>query len=402
MAKGKVGNAVGKTVESLGDYLKEQRVAARLSLRQLSEQAGVSNPYLSQIERGLRKPSAEVLNQIAKALRISAEQLYLRAGIVSPEDGAGIGDSTVELSILSDSGLTERQKQSLLDVYSSFLAMNVAAEVAVSPTAGAARGRRRDHPDPQTTTRRRTDMAKAKFDIKSIEIPAVVARPLYADVGAADYTVEYVRETVADVQKRFAVGAEGRPEERQGLRLRAQGSPRPGHHRGQHPRRRPEQGRQGPPRRRRGPRVRAAGRRQGSRHQAADQVNEGVNTATETYVELAKRGETTIKRLRGELAGVIDEAADSIETASRPSRRCRLPDDQGRQEVAGPQSAAKSTSQAATTAKKAPAKKATRREADRQQEGDHREEGRQHHGHRRQGDRGRTPRSPPASPAEPR
>ena len=85
MAKGKVG----KTVESLGDYLKEQRVAARLSLRQLAEQAGVSNPYLSQIERGLRKPSAEVLQQIAKALRISAEQLYIRAGIISPEDGVG-------------------------------------------------------------------------------------------------------------------------------------------------------------------------------------------------------------------------------------------------------------------------------------------------------------------------
>ncbi len=86
MAKDKVG----KTVESLGDYLKEQRVAARLSLRQLAEQAGVSNPYLSQIERGLRKPSAEVLQQIAKALRISAEQLYIRAGIVSPEDGVGV------------------------------------------------------------------------------------------------------------------------------------------------------------------------------------------------------------------------------------------------------------------------------------------------------------------------
>ena len=75
MAKGKVG----KTVGSLGDYLREQRQASRLSLRQLAEQAGVSNPYLSQIERGLRSPSAEVLAQIAKALRISAEQLYLRA-----------------------------------------------------------------------------------------------------------------------------------------------------------------------------------------------------------------------------------------------------------------------------------------------------------------------------------
>ncbi|MFC6286088.1 helix-turn-helix domain-containing protein [Nocardioides sp. GCM10027113] len=120
MAKGKVG----KTVGSLGEFLKEQRVAKRLSLRQLAEQAGVSNPYLSQIERGLRKPSADVLQQIAKALRISAEQLYIRAGIVSPEDGVG---GSVELAILGDTGLTERQKQSLLDVYSSFLALNAAA-----------------------------------------------------------------------------------------------------------------------------------------------------------------------------------------------------------------------------------------------------------------------------------
>ncbi len=112
---------VGKTVTSLGDYLKEQRVQSKLTLRQLSEAAGVSNPYLSQIERGLRKPSADVLQQIAKALRISAEQLYIRAGILSPEDGVG---GSVELAILNDSGLTERQKQSLLDVYSSFLALN--------------------------------------------------------------------------------------------------------------------------------------------------------------------------------------------------------------------------------------------------------------------------------------
>ena len=120
MAKSKVG----KTVESLGDYLKEQRVASRLSLRQLAEQAGVSNPYLSQIERGLRKPSAEVLQQIAKALRISAEQLYIRAGILSPEDGVPPGLGRARRP--RDPGLTERQKQSLLDVYSSFLALNAA------------------------------------------------------------------------------------------------------------------------------------------------------------------------------------------------------------------------------------------------------------------------------------
>ena len=118
MAKGKVG----RTVESLGDYLREQRLAAKLSLRQLAEQTGVSNPYLSQIERGLRRPSAEVLQQLAKALRISAETLYVRAGILDPEEGEV---RSVELAILADSGLTERQKQSLLDVYQSFRAANL-------------------------------------------------------------------------------------------------------------------------------------------------------------------------------------------------------------------------------------------------------------------------------------
>ncbi len=117
---GKVGNAV----ETLGDYLRDQRVSAQLSLRQLAEQAGVSNPYLSQIERGLRRPSAQVLQQLAKALRISAEQLYVRAGIVSPDPHSGV---TVELAILADTGLSERQKQSLLDVYSSFLSLNASA-----------------------------------------------------------------------------------------------------------------------------------------------------------------------------------------------------------------------------------------------------------------------------------
>jgi len=119
---------VGQTVESLGDYLKEQRLASRLSLRQLAQQAGVSNPYLSQIERGLRKPSADVLQQIAKALRISAEQLYIRAGIVSPEEVPGAPERSVELAILHDTHLNERQKQSLLDVYSSFLALNTPRE----------------------------------------------------------------------------------------------------------------------------------------------------------------------------------------------------------------------------------------------------------------------------------
>jgi transcriptional regulator with XRE-family HTH domain len=128
MAKTKVG----KTVENLGDYLREQRVSAQLSLRQLAEQTGVSNPYLSQIERGLRRPSAEVLQQLAKALRISAETLYVRAGILDPDED---GIRSVELAVLADPGLTERQKQALLDVYQSFRAAN---DMSADPEEGPA------------------------------------------------------------------------------------------------------------------------------------------------------------------------------------------------------------------------------------------------------------------------
>ena len=106
---------------ALGDYLREQRTEAKLSLRQLAEATGISNPYLSQIERGLRRPSAEVLQSIAKALQISAETLFVQAGILSPDDHEV---RSVEVAILADTGLTERQKQSLIDVYRSFRAAN--------------------------------------------------------------------------------------------------------------------------------------------------------------------------------------------------------------------------------------------------------------------------------------
>ena len=112
----------------LGEFIRDQRRVGHLSLRKLSEMAGISNPYLSQIERGLRKPSAEVLQQIAKALRISADQLYVRAGIVSPEPTGGSPERSVELAVLHDPHLNERQKQSLLDVYASFLALNTTTE----------------------------------------------------------------------------------------------------------------------------------------------------------------------------------------------------------------------------------------------------------------------------------
>jgi transcriptional regulator with XRE-family HTH domain len=111
-------------VGSLGEYIREQRRTAQYSLRQLAEAAGVSNPYLSQIERGLRKPSAEILQQIAKALRISAETLYVRAGILEEREG----DAEVTTAILADVTINERQKRVLLDIYTSFRKENAAAQ----------------------------------------------------------------------------------------------------------------------------------------------------------------------------------------------------------------------------------------------------------------------------------
>jgi transcriptional regulator with XRE-family HTH domain len=111
-----VVDAIEGRLHDLGEFIRDQRRNARLSVRSLSERAGISNPYLSQIERGLRKPSADILQQIAKGLRISAETLYVRAGILEPRDD----DQDVEASILRDSSLTDRQKQALIDVYHSF------------------------------------------------------------------------------------------------------------------------------------------------------------------------------------------------------------------------------------------------------------------------------------------
>ncbi len=106
---------VSNAAQDIGTFIRTQREAAQVSVRQLAEKAGVSNPYLSQIERGLRKPSADVLSQIAKALRVSAEVLYIRAGILEPSDPSEVRDA-----IITDTAITERQKQVLLDIYTSF------------------------------------------------------------------------------------------------------------------------------------------------------------------------------------------------------------------------------------------------------------------------------------------
>ena len=122
-----------QTVKSIGDYIREQREQARISMRQLAQQAGVSNPYLSQIERGLRKPSADILQQIAKGLRISAEALYVQAGILEDRPA----DTGVRSALLADAELSERQKQVLIEIYESFRKENAAVAEAQAAEVAA-------------------------------------------------------------------------------------------------------------------------------------------------------------------------------------------------------------------------------------------------------------------------
>lgn len=124
----KLAAVVSTAASDIGSFIRAQREGAHVSVRQLADKAGVSNPYLSQIERGLRKPSADVLNQIAKALRVSAEVLYVRAGILEP----GV-KSEVRDAILADAVITERQKQVLLDIYTSFIQQNSADKEESAP-----------------------------------------------------------------------------------------------------------------------------------------------------------------------------------------------------------------------------------------------------------------------------
>jgi transcriptional regulator with XRE-family HTH domain len=150
-------------VGNLGDYLREQRRSAQLSLRQLADAAGVSNPYLSQIERGLRKPSAEVLQQVAKALRISAETLYVRAGILDAERDRD--DVETRAVILADPTLNERQKQVLLQIYESFRKEN-GFEIAPPDAAPAPGDGQRDRSGDSTA-----DAQEDRRDIRDTDVP---------------------------------------------------------------------------------------------------------------------------------------------------------------------------------------------------------------------------------------
>ena len=114
----------------LGEFIRELRNNARISLRQLAKQAGVSNPYLSQIERGLRKPSAEVLQQIANALKVSTPVMYLRAGLLAEKDGQG-----VIAAIMADPDLTDRHKKTLIEIYEAFRRETTRANGAAGKSA---------------------------------------------------------------------------------------------------------------------------------------------------------------------------------------------------------------------------------------------------------------------------
>ena len=132
-------NPIENLGQSLGEHLREQRTAAKLSLRQLADLAGVSNPYLSQIERGIKKPSAEILQQLAKGLQISSESLYVKAGFLDEHTVSEHRPWDVEAAVTADPALTERQKATLVDIYRSFVGDKPAGpgESAAAPKAPA-------------------------------------------------------------------------------------------------------------------------------------------------------------------------------------------------------------------------------------------------------------------------
>ena len=159
-------------VSSIGSYIREQREQAKISIRQLAQAAGVSNPYLSQVERGLRRPSADILQQIAKGLRISAEALYVQAGILDDRPS----EHTVTDAIMADTEITERQKQMLIDIYESFR-----KEVRADAEARAAEQELEDGeeagPGPDAIDERAHDIAHAKIEAIADTDPGVMADP---------------------------------------------------------------------------------------------------------------------------------------------------------------------------------------------------------------------------------
>jgi transcriptional regulator with XRE-family HTH domain len=152
-------------LRDLGAFIREQRAGARLSLRRLSELAGISNPYLSQIERGLRRPSAEILQQIARGLRISAETLYVQAGILDERSKTG----GLAEAILEEPFLGEEQKQTLLHIYRSFLQAN--EDHAPSGEAAGGTTRRSDSAPRSRAARRRLSPVPEESEAADAGLP---------------------------------------------------------------------------------------------------------------------------------------------------------------------------------------------------------------------------------------
>ena len=156
-------NPIENLGQSLGEYLREQRTSARLSLRQLADLAGVSNPYLSQIERGVKKPSAEILQQLAKGLQISSESLYVKAGFLDERTVSEHRPWDVEAAVSADPALTERQKSTLIDIYRSFVgAATGQTETAPDTASPAATPEAAPAKAPAKATKRPTSKAAAK------------------------------------------------------------------------------------------------------------------------------------------------------------------------------------------------------------------------------------------------
>ena len=161
MSKNPLDALPGNLGNNLGEYLREQRLTKKLSLRQLSAIAGISNPYLSQIERGVKRPSAEILQQIAKGLSISAETLYVQAGLLDPKDAAAEAGATTRAAIATDPALTSRQRQTLLEIYESFVGVTAADDHA-GPARPTPRARATRKAAQQSTPKKKATTTTAK------------------------------------------------------------------------------------------------------------------------------------------------------------------------------------------------------------------------------------------------
>ena len=195
MSKNPLDALPGNLGNNLGEYLREQRLTKKLSLRQLSAIAGISNPYLSQIERGLKRPSAEILQQIAKGLSISAETLYVQAGLLDPKDAVAEAGATTRAAIRTDPALTARQRQTLLEIYESF----VGAEPA--PTQPAA--------EPARPTPRSRATHKAAKQAKGA--PAASGKKVTTTAAAKKATSRQKGSTASSGSKAAAPAAKRAP-----------------------------------------------------------------------------------------------------------------------------------------------------------------------------------------------